>query len=367
MSLPERRRAAVVTALRGLECDFVAYVPSNSIAAIITALEETGGPTVFPVSREEEAVGVVGALPLAGQFGAIVMQDNGFGNALTALTTFAVAYHLPLLIVANTRGGLGEYNSMIHSISENVPALLRTSGIPVFSLDRRTGPEDWRGTVAEAGKHAPAGGRADGVLRHRGGGGRVKRIDALGVITELGADLPVVATCAATSRELAAVADRPNHLYLLDSMGLTTSVGTGLALACAGTAVSHVITVDGDGSLLMNLGALATAGYLAPAPLLVVLLDNGVYASTGNIPTQAGRIDLGAVAAACGLNVATASTADALRGELGRMLGVPGPHLLHVRVEPGNESGTPLLLDDPVVLGHRFRTWLTARMAGSGR
>lgn len=153
MSLPERRRAAVVTALRGLDCDFVAYVPSNSIADIITGLEKDG-PVTFPVSREEEAVGVIGALPLAGKFGAVVMQDNGFGNALTALTTFAVAYHLPLLIVANTRGGLGEYNSMIHAISENVPALLRASGIPVFSLDRRTGPADWQGTVTEAGKHA---------------------------------------------------------------------------------------------------------------------------------------------------------------------------------------------------------------------
>lgn len=192
----------------------------------------------------------------------------------------------------------------------------------------------------------------------------MKRIDALGAVTELGADLPVVATCAATSRELAAVADRPNHFYLLDSMGLTTSVGTGLALACDGSPVSHVITVDGDGSLLMNLGALATAGYLAPAPLLVVLLDNGVYASTGDIPTQAGRIDLGAVATACGLRVATADTTDALRAELGAMLAAPGPHLLHVRVEPGNQPGTPLLLDDPVVLAHRFRTWLTARMDG---
>lgn len=195
----------------------------------------------------------------------------------------------------------------------------------------------------------------------------MKRIDALGVITELGADLPVVATCAATSRELAAVADRPNHFYLLDSMGLTTSVGTGLALACDGSAISHVITVDGDGSLLMNLGALATAGYLTPARLLVVLLDNGVYASTGNIPTQAGRVDLGAVAAACGLHVATADTTDALRAELGAMLAAPGPHLLHVRVEPGNQAGTPLLLDDPVVLGHRFRAWLTARMNGDRR
>ncbi|MCI2418175.1 thiamine pyrophosphate-binding protein [Saccharopolyspora sp. K220] len=160
MSRIEQRRSGVAAAIRDLGCDFVAYVPSNSIAPIITELERTDPaagterPRVFPVSREEEAVGIIGALPLAGKFGAIVMQDNGFGNALTALTTFALSYHLPLLIVANTRGGLGEYNSMIHSISGAVPAVLSATAIPVFTVDRRDSPEDWRGTVAEAGKHA---------------------------------------------------------------------------------------------------------------------------------------------------------------------------------------------------------------------
>lgn len=106
------------------------------------------------MSREEEAVGIIGALALAGRSGAIIMQDNGFGNALTALTTFALSYHLPLLIVANTRGGLGEYNSMIHSISEPAPDLLRAARIPTFSLGRLNPPADWEATVFEAGRHA---------------------------------------------------------------------------------------------------------------------------------------------------------------------------------------------------------------------
>ncbi|MBO0876364.1 MAG: phosphonopyruvate decarboxylase, partial [Pseudonocardia sp.] len=86
----------------------------------------------------------------------------------------------------------------------------------------------------------------------------MKRIDALRVITNRTPDLPVTATCAATSRELAAVADRDNHLYLLDAMGLTVSVGTGVALAIAGTSVARSVVIDGDGSLLMNLGSAAT-------------------------------------------------------------------------------------------------------------
>lgn len=152
----QQRHDDVVDAVLGMAPDAVAYVPSNSIAGIINGLTEraASGTRVFPVSREEEAVGIIGALPLTGKFGAIVMQDNGFGNALTALTTFASSYHLPVLILANTRGGLGEYNSMIHSISAPVPDLLKTANIPVFQLDRRNPPRDWRATVTEAGKHA---------------------------------------------------------------------------------------------------------------------------------------------------------------------------------------------------------------------
>jgi sulfopyruvate decarboxylase subunit alpha len=149
------KAAAVTQALERLQLDFAAYVPSNTIAPIINAYRERAGERrAFPVSREEEAVGIIGGLPLADRFGAIIMQDNGFGNALTALTTFAVAYHLPLLIVANTRGGLGEYNSMIHAISEGVPDMLRAAQVPVFRLDRLHSAADWEETVHEAGRHA---------------------------------------------------------------------------------------------------------------------------------------------------------------------------------------------------------------------
>lgn len=157
-TITQDRHQEVINAITSLAPDGIAYVPSASIAPIINGLLEAGradgGPNVFPVSREEEAVGVVGAYPFANKFGVIVMQDNGFGNALTALTTMAVSYHLPMLIVANTRGGLGEYNSMIHSISEPVPEILRSSAIPVFRVDRRNSAKDWGATVHEAGQHA---------------------------------------------------------------------------------------------------------------------------------------------------------------------------------------------------------------------
>ncbi|MFD9891793.1 thiamine pyrophosphate-binding protein [Amycolatopsis sp. NPDC059027] len=156
----ETYAAALARGIRAARPDLVGYVPSVSVAPVITELVEADGGAggrsarVFPLSVEEEAMGVLGALPLAGKFGAIVMQDNGFGNALTALTTFNLAYHLPLLIVANTRGGLGEYNSMIHTVSQHVPRLLDAVGLRFFELDRRSGPADWAAVTEEAGEHA---------------------------------------------------------------------------------------------------------------------------------------------------------------------------------------------------------------------
>ncbi|HET7034736.1 MAG TPA: thiamine pyrophosphate-dependent enzyme [Thermomicrobiaceae bacterium] len=192
----------------------------------------------------------------------------------------------------------------------------------------------------------------------------MKRIEALRVLAELTPELPVVVTLAATSRELAAVADRANHFYLLDSMGLAPSVATGLALALEGTPVARVVALEGDGSLLMNFGALATIGYLKPERLVLVVLDNGVYASTADIPTYTQSLDLAPIASAIGLTAWAAIDEPTLRTAMRQALAEPGPHFVHVRIEPGNTPGTPLLLADPVVLAARFEDWLNRALAG---
>ncbi|MGH3645037.1 MAG: thiamine pyrophosphate-dependent enzyme [Mycobacterium sp.] len=187
----------------------------------------------------------------------------------------------------------------------------------------------------------------------------MRRIEALRTIVARTPEVPVVATCAATSRELAAIDDRANHLYLLDAMGLAVSVGTGIAQATEGSKIARTVVIEGDGSLLMNPGSAITAGYLALENLVIMLLDNGVYASTAGIPTQAQKIDLGRFAESVDLKVARVDTQELLDEALQQAFEVAGPWLIHARIEPGNEPGTPLLLIDPVVLGHRFQQWLT--------
>ena len=158
MSDAGRRYEALVDGLVDWGAEAFVHVPSSHVAAVITGLEARGVRGLM-ANREEEAVGIAGGMALGGARVALVMQDNGFGNALTALTTFAQAYHLGIPIVANTRGGLGEYNAMIHTISGTVPELLRAAGIPVHRLGPAEPPALWRTTARAVAEHA--------VMTHR--------------------------------------------------------------------------------------------------------------------------------------------------------------------------------------------------------
>lgn len=126
-----------------------AHVPSSHVAPVIRGLEERG-VRGYLANREDEALGMAGGLALGGRRAAVVMQDNGFGNALTALATFLVAYRIGVPIVANARGGPGEYNSMIHSFSEAAPDLLRDVGVRVEHLAPGDGSAVWEVTTRAA-------------------------------------------------------------------------------------------------------------------------------------------------------------------------------------------------------------------------
>lgn len=183
------------------------------------------------------------------------------------------------------------------------------------------------------------------------------RLEALQAITTAYPREPTVVTLGATARELAAVARADNHLYLLDSMGLPPAIGLGLSLGLADSSFDKVLTIEGDGGLLMGLSTLATIGLLQPRNLLLITLDNGVYAATGGQKTAAAAIDFCAVARGCGFDTAEVEDLASLERELRRCRTDPGPILLRVRISPQNAK-VPYLLEDPVILGDTFHRYL---------
>ncbi len=125
------------------------------------------------------------------------------------------------------------------------------------------------------------------------------RIDALRAIKEEGGDALLICNIGDPSRELCSLGDAPNQFYMLGSMGLASSIGLGVAMAQPGR---RVIAIDGDGAVLMNMGSLATIGVQGLSNLLLIIIDNGAYGSTGGQGTCTALVtDLAAVARGAGV------------------------------------------------------------------
>ena len=113
-------------------------------------------------------------------------------------------------------------------------------------------------------------------------------------------DRPVVTIMGACAQELYDLGHRENFFYLQHAMGLASSIGLGLALH---RPAEKVVVLDGDGSVLMNLGTFATLARYAPSNLVHIIFDNGSLLSTGGFEshTNTGVTDLAAIARGAGI------------------------------------------------------------------
>jgi sulfopyruvate decarboxylase subunit beta len=157
-----------------------------------------------------------------------------------------------------------------------------------------------------------------------------------------------------------ALSDTPlDFSYIPSSMGQGVSVGLGLTLATG----RRVVAVSGDGSLLMNLGCLVTVAN-HPAPLTVLLIDNGLYEVTGGQDVAgAGRTDFAGLARAAGIKrVYTFADLEAWRGGAADALGGDGPAFVWLKVRGEHGKKTPTA---PRPMGEQIRR-LQGALSGSG-
>lgn len=178
------------------------------------------------------------------------------------------------------------------------------------------------------------------------------------LIGELAGDEAVIGGIGNTKFDLVAAGHRPRNFYMLGSMGLAASIGLGVALA---QPQRQVLVLEGDGSLLMNLGCLATVAQVAPPNLTVVVWDNRAYQITGGQPTAtAAGADLVAVARGAGLQRAAWAEDEAgFAALVAEALRAPGPALIAARVDDQPGAGRPDW--DPVVLKDRFMCGIGVR------
>ena len=169
----------------------------------------------------------------------------------------------------------------------------------------------------------------------------------------------VVCNIGLPSQEMHMLDDQPTNFYMLGTMGLSSSIGLGLALAQKQT----VISIDGDGSVLTNLGTLPTIANNVADNFILLSIDNGSYGSTGDQPTYAGKTaSLTAVAKACGCeNVIECQASEAVQ-VMKQAIDSKKMTIIVCKCESGNIK-VPVITMDPVVIKDRFMKALASRNA----
>jgi sulfopyruvate decarboxylase subunit beta len=178
------------------------------------------------------------------------------------------------------------------------------------------------------------------------------RSEILREIAPILRDQLVICNIGLPSQELHMIDDQPTNFYMLGTMGLASSIGLGVALAQPKT----VISIDGDGSVLTNLGTLPTIANNVADNFILLIVDNGSYGSTGDQPTYAGKkTSLTAVARACGCENVVECRAEETGKVLQDAIDSKKMTIIVCKCESGNIK-VPVITKDPVVIRDRFMT-----------
>ena len=200
---------------------------------------------------------------------------------------------------------------------------------------------------------------------------RPGRADYYKVLADtLPANALVVTSLGNASYLWAAMHHAPENFYVEDAMGLALPLALGLAIA---QPARPVVVVEGDGAVLMHLGALVTVGAVAPDNLIVLLIQNGVHAASGGQALTNAALDLAELARSSGIARATnVATPQAFASAISSAPAGHGAQVLVLSTEPDVEVVRPRIALDPVLTKHRFMAAIGApryipTMFGGGR
>lgn len=304
--------------------DFWAGVPCSFLTPFINYTIGDDALTYVSAANEGDAVAAASGAALGGHRAVAMMQNSGLGNAVSPLTSLNHVFRIPILLIVTLRGEPGKPDEPQHELMGQItPAILDTMRIAWDWFPERK--EDVDGALQKAVGHMDSSGRPYALIMKKGmvapyplqeAGKPAKTAAATApervesgstrpsrqaVLQQLVADCDVsdtvlIASTGFNGRELYAIADRPNQLYMVGSMGCAASLGLGLSLVRPD---KKVVVIDGDGAVLMRMGNMATAGAYGGDNFYHLLLDNHVHESTGGQATVSPVVDFPAVAAAC--------------------------------------------------------------------
>lgn len=310
------------------------------------------------LTREDEGVGICAGASLVGAKPAMLVQSSGIGNMINALCSLTKVYKLPLLILVSWRGIYNEKIPAQIPLGKNLPKILNSINISYSIIEDREdifkikeylvntyknnnihavllNPKIWSFEKNIANKEIVRINRKKYAIRQEKNLKPIlTRLEVIKAISSYINGKIVICNLGNPCKELYSVNHQKSNFYMLGSMGLASSIGLGISLF----AKKEVVVIEGDGSLLMNLGALSNIAKIKPPNLTILAIDNNVHGSTGNQPTNTQFcVDLQRTATGLGIKntykVATQKEISLLLQNLKK-----GPNFIHILAKPGNAN-----------------------------
>ncbi|MDR0662174.1 MAG: phosphonopyruvate decarboxylase [Holosporales bacterium] len=353
--------------LQGKGIQFFTGVPDSTLKELSAYLARTLSSTQHLIAANEgNAIGLaIGHFLAKNTPAAVYMQNSGLGNAVNPLTSLAdkAVYGIPMLLIVGWRGEPGKKDEPQHITQGRItPGLLDCLGIPYRVLeDIQTLEVLWpllqeRQPVALL---VPVGTFSfyPSSVEKQEVASSLQREEALAVLLEaLAQEDCLIATTGKSGRELFELRIRrqetPYDFLTVGGMGHASSIALGVALAMPDR---RIVCLDGDGALIMHLGAMGVIGSLRPTNFLHVLLNNYCHESVGGQPTCSASMDFAKISAACGYaSYARATSVENLTTAICCLQGKKGPHFLEICLLPGSRPDLGRPTTSPLQNGQQF-------------
>lgn len=299
--------------------DFYSGVPDSQLKALCNCLMNKYGidPKHHIIAANEgNSTALAAGYHLStGKVPVVYMQNSGEGNIINPVASLLndKVYAIPVVFIIGWRGEPGVHDEPQHIYQGEVTVkLLDDMGIQSFIIGKETTDEE----VAKAmdgfklllnqGKNVAfvvrKGGLSyDGNIVYKNNNSMLRE-DIIRHIVNVSGEDPIVSTTGKASRELFEIreANHQSHKYdflTVGSMGHSSSIALGVAI---NKPEKKIWCIDGDGAVLMHMGSMAVIGANAPKNLVHIVINNSAHETVGGQPTVADKIDLVAIAKACG-------------------------------------------------------------------
>lgn len=305
--------------IASLDADFFTGVPDSLLKPLCNYLTDTYGinPARHIIAANEgNCAAIAAGYHLAtGKVPVVYMQNSGQGNAVNPLASLFndKVYAIPCIFVIGWRGEPNVHDEPQHIFQGEITLkLLDLTDMEYFIVDKTVTKEQvktqmrvWR-PLLNSGKQVAfvvkGGGLAYSTKTEYKNSYAMTREQAIEIITEFTGEDAVISTTGKASRELFEIRERRGDGHGKDfltvgSMGHASSIAFGVAV---NKPDKTVWCIDGDGAVLMHMGAMAVIGANAPENLKHVVINNGAHETVGGMPTVANAVSLAKIAEGCG-------------------------------------------------------------------